>query len=77
MRAFFGSQFRLTERTWRLLSLRWGIFLAALAIGNEIAWRNLTDDGWVVVKVFVIPSLTTLFALSQLPLTLRGRVRAG
>lgn len=78
MRAFFGAQFSLTDRTWRLLSLRWGLFFALLAVGNEIAWRSLSDDGWVAVKVFVFAPLTGLFALSQLPLTLRGRLsRAG
>ena len=74
MRAFFGAQFNLSERTWRLLSLRWGVFFAVLAVGNEIAWRSLSDDGWVAVKVFVFAPLTGLFALSQLPLTLRGRL---
>jgi intracellular septation protein len=74
MRAFFGAQFDLTDRTWRLLSLRWGVFFAVLAVGNEIAWRSLSDDGWVAVKVFVFAPLTGLFALSQLPLTLRGRL---
>mgnify|MGYP003671082808 CR=1 FL=1 len=77
MRLFFGGQFRLTERTWRLLSLRWGLYTGAVAIGNEIAWRTLSDDGWVIVKVAVIPALTVLFALSQLPLTLKGRLDAG
>ncbi len=73
MRAFFGAQFGLTERTWRLLSLRWGLFFALLAVGNEIAWRSLSDDGWVALKVFVFAPATGLFALSQLPLTLRGQ----
>ena len=76
MKAFFGAQFRLNDRAWRLLSLRWGLFMGAVAIINEIAWRGLSDDGWVTVKIFVIPPLTALFALSQLPLTLRSRLPA-
>lgn len=73
MRVFFGAQFHLDDRTWHLLSLRWGLFFASLAIANEAAWRTLSDDGWVTVKVFVFAPATALFALSQLPLTLRGR----
>lgn len=75
MKAFFGAQFRLDDRTWRLLSLRWGLFLGAVALANEFAWRGLSDDGWVSVKIFVIPPLTALFALSQLPITLKGRLK--
>ena len=73
MRIFFGAQFRLTDRTWRLLSLRWGLFFASLAIANEFAWRLMDEEGWVWVKVFVLAPLVGLFALLQLPLTLKGR----
>ena len=76
MRVFFGAQFRLTDRTWRLLSLRWGVFFGALAIANEFAWRLMDEEGWVWVKVFVLAPLVGLFALLQLPLTLKGRLPA-
>ena len=36
---------------WRLLSLRWGLFLGFLALANEGAWRILDDAGWVWLKV--------------------------
>jgi len=76
MRVFFGAQFRLTDRTWQLLSLRWGVFFGALAIANEFAWRLMDEEGWVWVKVFVLAPLVGLFALLQLPLTLKGRLPA-
>lgn len=74
MKIFFGAQFQLTHSTWRLLSLRWGLFFAFLAIANEGAWRLLDDDGWVWFKVFFAAPLTGVFMLAQLPLTLRGRL---
>ena len=74
MKKFFAAQFHLTDRTWMLLSLRWGCFFAFLAIANELAWRHLDDSGWVQVKVFVFAPLSALFMLAQLPLTLRGRI---
>ena len=74
MKQFFGSQFYLTEYTWRLLSLRWGIFFAFLSIVNEITWRNLNTEDWVFIKVFILFPLVGLFMLAQLPLTLRGRI---
>lgn len=74
MKDFFAAQFNLDDTTWRQLSLRWGLFFATLAIANEIAWRSLGDDGWVVFKVFGMAPATALFAFCQLPLTLRGRL---
>ena len=76
MREFFAGQFHLTDRTWWLLSLRWGCFFLVLTIGNELAWRMLDDAGWVAYKVFVAAPASGLFMLAQLPLTLRGRVSA-
>ena len=74
MKDFFHAQFTLTDRTWYLLTLRWGLFFSALAIFNEVAWRNLSVDDWVLVKVMVLPPATALFALAQLPLTRRGMI---
>ena len=74
MKLFFGAQFSLNEATWRLLSLRWGIFFCLLVIANEVAWRILDDDGWVTFKVIVVAPATALFMLAQLPATLRGRI---
>ena len=45
-----------------------------LALANEVAWRNFSDDGWVTIKVFIIAPATALFMAAQLPITLRGRI---
>lgn len=74
MKLFFGAQFSLNEETWRLLSLRWGLFFFFLVIANEIAWRVLDDDGWVTFKVVIVAPATGVFMLAQLPATLRGRI---
>lgn len=72
MQVFFGTQFSLTPRTWWLLSFRWGMFFLLAALANEIAWRHLSDDHWVMFRAFVMSPATGLFMLGQLPLTLRG-----
>tara|TARA_B100000575_G_scaffold65494_1_gene50306 strand:- start:3925 stop:4488 length:564 start_codon:yes stop_codon:yes gene_type:complete len=74
MKLFFGAQFSLREDTWRLLSLRWGLFFLSLVIANEFAWRMLDDDGWVTFKVMFVAPATGLFMLAQLPATLRGQI---
>ncbi len=75
MKQFFSSQFALNEFTWKLLSLRWGLFFAFLSIINEIAWRNLSTEDWVNVKVFLLAPLVVFFMLAQLPLTIRGKIK--
>jgi intracellular septation protein len=65
----FDSLFRLTDEGWRKLTWRWAIFFFALAVLNEIVWRNASTDVWVDFKVFGVVPLTFLFAALQYPLT--------
>ena len=64
----FDSLFHLTEEGWRKLTLRWAIFFLALAVLNEIVWRNTSTDVWVDFKVFGVMPLTFLFGALQMPL---------
>jgi intracellular septation protein len=63
--------FNLTPRGWRILTLRWALFFAGMAILNEIVRRNLSTDAWVNFKVFGVTALTMIFAIAQMPLTKR------
>jgi intracellular septation protein len=62
------SMFQLTEEGWRKLTLRWALFFFALAILNEIVWRNTSTNVWVDFKVFGVMPLTFLFGALQVPL---------
>jgi intracellular septation protein len=68
LKSVIGEMFALTDRGWRLLTYRWGFFFIALAVANEIVWRNFSDDFWVDFKVFGIMPLTLIFSVAQLPL---------
>ncbi|HEX3654098.1 MAG TPA: septation protein A [Rhizomicrobium sp.] len=71
----FAAAFELTEIGWRKLTWRWGLFLIALAVLNEVIWRNLPEPTWVKFKVFGIIPLMILFALAQLPLLLKYELK--
>jgi len=67
----FGPVFHLTEEGWRKLTLRWAVFFIAMAVLNELVWRNFSTDTWVSFKVFGFLPITFLFALAQVPLMQR------
>jgi intracellular septation protein len=67
----FGPVFTLTEEGWRKLTLRWSAFFVAMAVVNELVWRNFSTDAWVSFKAFGFLPLTFLFALAQVPLLQR------
>jgi intracellular septation protein len=74
MREFFGTQFFLNDKTWFILSRRWGLYFLVLAVLNEVVWRHFTDAEWVAYKTFFVAPASFLFMLAQLPVTLRGRL---
>ncbi|MGA9794963.1 MAG: septation protein A [Rhizomicrobium sp.] len=70
----FAEAFDLTERGWRTLTVRWGVFFFALAGLNEFVWRHYPTATWVLFKVWVVTPLIFLFALAQTPLVLKHQV---
>lgn len=70
----FGNALVLTEKSWRVLTLRFGGFFIAMAILNELIWRNFSEDVWVNYHVFGAITLTILFCLSQVPFLLKHQI---
>lgn len=68
LRFVFGEALKLDDIGWKKLTLNWGLFFLALAVANEIIWRNVSTDSWVTYKTFGILPLTFAFAMSQLPI---------
>jgi intracellular septation protein len=66
-----GPVFNLTEQGWRKLTLRWALFFVAMAVVNELVWRNFSTDTWVTFKAFGFLPTTFAFALAQMPLMQR------
>jgi intracellular septation protein len=67
----FDSVFDLTAEGWRKLTWRWVFFFFALAVLNEIVWRNFSTDTWVSFKLFGVVPLTLLFGAAQYPLLMK------
>lgn len=65
---------KLDVRGWRLLTLRLGLFFLLQGALNEIVWRNLGTESWVVFKTFVTIPLNVSFVLSQIPMIRKHRL---
>jgi len=64
----FDGMFHLTDEGWRKLTWRWVWFFFAMAVLNEIVWRNFSTDIWVSYKLFGAVPLTFVFGALQYPL---------
>jgi intracellular septation protein len=73
LKSMLGSMFKMTDLGWRIVTVRWALYFVALAIANEIVWRNFSTDTWVSFKVFAIMPATIVFSISQLPTMNRHR----
>lgn len=67
----FAPECKLDEDGLRTLTLRASAYLVGLALMNELVWRTVSTETWVMFKVFVMLGLNVLFAWSQVPLVRR------
>lgn len=70
----FEHIFNLPERAWKVFALRWAIFYIALAILNEVIWRNTSRDFWVNSKLFLSIPLAIGFMLVNLPFLMKHNI---
>ena len=70
----FDQMFNLTPTGWRLLTMRWALFFAGMAVLNEIIWRTQSTNVWVSFKAFGVTLLTAVFAVAQMPLINRTSI---
>ncbi|MGE5512880.1 MAG: septation protein A [Bacteroidota bacterium] len=76
LQTMLGEALRLTDTGWRKLTIRWAGFFLAMAMLNEIVWRNFSETAWASFKVFGILPLTLAFAVLQVGLMKRHELPA-
>lgn len=54
------------DEGWMKLTRRVTALFAALAIGNEIVWRTMSEETWVTIETFAFPAVTFVFLWSQI-----------
>ena len=70
IRMLMGHAVHLTETGWRKLTLRFGLFFLAMAVGNEVV-RHQSHELWLAYRTAGSIILTFVFAAFQAPLMLK------
>lgn len=60
-----------SDEGWLKLSRNWGLFFIAMAITNELIWRNFSFDTWTSIKVFGFTAASFIFTMANIPFLLK------
>ncbi len=66
-----------SDEGWLKLSRNWGLFFIAMAIANELIWRNFSFDTWTSIKVFGFTAASFIFTMANIPFLLKHGLDVG
>jgi intracellular septation protein len=75
LKIFFQNSISLEDEGWKKLNYRWIGFFILVAVLNEIVWRTQSESFWVNFKVWGLLPITFLFAVSQVALINKYRLK--
>ena len=72
LKSVLGSAYPgLDAAGWTKLTRNWALFFVAMAVANELVWRNSSTGFWVSYKLWGALPATLLFALANVPMLMR------
>ena len=71
LRLLLGEAVSLSDKGWRALTWRYGVFFLVMAALNEVIRRTQSDTTWALFRMPGLLVLAGLFAATQLPMMLR------
>ena len=78
LKMLLGASFPgLSEEGWHKLTRNWALFFLALAILNELVWRNSSTSFWLGFKLWGFVPLSFIFVFAQMPMLMRHGFDAG
>lgn len=60
LKVLMGEFLKMRDEGWMIITRRLTAVFAAMAVANEIVWRNFSEQFWVTFETFVLPAF--LFA---------------
>ncbi|MBU2935797.1 MULTISPECIES: inner membrane-spanning protein YciB [Pacificibacter] len=76
LRVVMGEMMPMDHTGWMKLTLRITLLFLALAVANELIWRNLSTETWVQFKTFGLPIVMFGFFMTQSGLLSRHTIEA-
>ncbi|MBU2868551.1 inner membrane-spanning protein YciB [Pacificibacter marinus] len=74
LRVVMGEMMPMDHAGWMKLTLRIALLFLALAVANELVWRNLSTETWVKFKTFGLPIVMFGFFMTQSGLLARHTI---
>ena len=71
IKMLMGAGYNMSDASWKIMAIRWGLFFFTMAGVNEYVWRNYSEPTWVTFKAFGFLALTLVFVVSQMPFILK------
>lgn len=66
LKYIMGEHLPMEDEGWMILTKRLTGMFAALAVGNEFVWRNMSESTWVTIETFAFPAITFVFLWLQI-----------
>jgi intracellular septation protein A len=73
LKTLFDSIFAITDKGWKIVSIRWIVFMFLIAVSNEWARVYFTADQWVTYK-FIVVIVLIFFSIWQFFLSKKERL---
>lgn len=70
LKALLGEGMKMPDAAWRILTLRYGLYFAAVAVANEVVRNTQSDTFWVNFRTALLP-LAFVFILTQAPFMMK------
>lgn len=71
LKALLAGAIHLPDPIWRVLTVRYGIFFALVAVLNEAVWRTQPTEVWAFFRFPGLQVLAVVFSLTQVPLMMK------
>ncbi len=72
LKMLMGQALVMTDRAWKSLTWRYGLYFLAIAIINEVVWRTQPEPIWVAFRFPGLQILALVFSFTQVPLIMKG-----
>jgi intracellular septation protein len=66
LKVVLGEVLPMRDEGWMILTRRLCAAFAALAVANELVWRNMSNDAWVTIETFGFPIALAVFLALQM-----------